>query len=501
MGAVRPGRPDTEEQNKMCRSVLGLLLVVTICQAQEDGDNTETRILSNQNTAAVTGAALGLGIGIAGSILVGKLIEDATKCKPQDVQPPAFGRFLPDLLNLHGGPCHTRKPQSSYKQPQSSYRQPQQYPSPGYVIPSPSNQYQQSVPSGYTPPTSQKPTVTNGYNVPNLHKQTISGGYSVPNLQKPTVTSGYDVPNNAEKQTISSEYSVPNLHKPTVSNGYKLNQPTNVYQPSTKAPKNKYSPVASSQNLYTQTIPHKASVDAPKDVIELVNTEYNDFTLTPNFAIQPRTLAEEDLAKPGMERKPKSFNPSKQTDQSQHNAPNAFTLGGKANLEQRFSQAAAHKPQVDAVKFESSPRDTKAQNQGVFFEEASAHKSVPEAPRSSLSLQSNKLQREAKQLRNTKSIFQQTKLHKAEPDAPLTANRQGKSLSNLEKSKDLVEFDPVPVLGKEKKSAPFIEEFQPISGSVFSPVPETLDISSPSNGIARAKSPKLFGKGILRLNN
>jgi len=474
------------------------LVLVTICQAQEDGDNTETRILSNQNTAAVTGAALGLGIGIAGSILVGKLIEDATKCKPQDVQPPAFGRFLPDLLNLNGGPCHTRQPQSSYRQPQ-----PQQYPSPGYVIPSPSTQYQQAVPSGYTPPTSQKPTVTNGYNVPNLHKQTISSGYSVPNLKKPTVSNGYNVP-NAQKQTFSSGYSVPNLQKPTVSNVYNLNQPTNVYQQPTQAPKNTYSPVASSQNLYTQTSPHKASVDAPKDAIELVNhdyNEYNDFTLTPNFAIQPRTLAQEDLAQPGKERKPKSFNPSKQEDQLQQNAPNAFTLGGKANLEQRFSQAAAHKPKVDAVKFESSSEDTKTQNQGIFFQEAGAHKSVPEAPRSSSSLQARKLQREAKQLRNTKSIFQQTELHKAEPDAPLTANRQGKSLSNLEKSKDLIEFDPVPVLSKEKKNAPFMEEFQPISGSVFSPVPETRDISSPSDGIARAKAPKLFGKGILRLNN
>merc|ERR1712038_802852 len=469
---VRPSRADTEEQEKMCRGVLCLLLVVTICQAQEDGDNTETRILSNQNTAAVTGAALGLGIGIAGSILVGKLIEDATKCKPQDVQPPAFGRFLPDLLNLHGGPCHTRQPQSSYRQPQ-----PQQYPSPGYVIPSPSTQYQQAL-----PPTSQKQTISSGYSVPNLQKPTGTSGYSVPNLHKPTVTSGY---------------SVPNLHKPTISNGYKLNQPT-------QAPKNIYSPVASSQNLYTETSPHKASVDAPKDVIELVNhdyNEYNDFTLTPNFAIQPRTLAQEDLAQPDKERKPKSFNPSKQTDQSQHNAPNAFTLGGKANLEQRFSQVVAHKPRVDAVKFESSPRDTKTKKQGIFFEEAGAHKSVPEAPRSSSSLQATKLQREAKQLRNTKSIFQQTESHKAEPDAPLAANRQGKSLSNLEKSKDSIEFDPVPVLSKETKKAPFIEEFQPISGSVFSPVPETRDISSPSNGIARAKAPKLFGKGILRLNN
>merc|ERR1712013_666039 len=215
---------------KMSRGLLLLLMgvvVVTICQAQNDDDNTETRILSNQNTAAVTGAALGLGIGIAGSILVGKIIEDATKCKPQDVQPPAFGRFLPDLLNLHGNPCRTR-------QPQSSYRQPQQYPSPGYVIPSPSTQYQQAV-----PPTSQKPSVTSGYHVPNLHKPTISGGY-------------------------------------------KVAQSTSVYQPPAQSPKNTYSPVASGQDLYTQTVPHKASVDTPKDVIELVNndyTEYNEYPL------------------------------------------------------------------------------------------------------------------------------------------------------------------------------------------------------------------------------
>merc|ERR1712013_79669 len=198
---------------KMSRGLLLLLLmvvVVTICQAQNDDDNTETRILSDQNTAAVTGAALGLGIGIAGSILVGKIIEDATKCKPQDVQPPAFGRFLPDLLNLHGNPCRTR-------QPRSSYRQPQQYPSPGYVIPSPSTQYQQAV-----PPTSQKPSVTSGYHVPNLYKPTISGGYTVPNLQKPTVTNGY---------------FVPNLHKVTASNGFKVAQSTSVYQPPAQSPK------------------------------------------------------------------------------------------------------------------------------------------------------------------------------------------------------------------------------------------------------------------------
>ena len=410
----------------------------------------------------------------------------------KDSNKTSFFRFLPDLLNLHGNPCRTR-------QPQSSYRQPQQYPSPGYVIPSPSTQYQQAV-----PPTSQKPSVTSGYHVPNLYKPTISGGYTVPNLQKPTVTNGYNVP-NVQKPTFSSGYFVPNLHQVTVSNGFKVTQSTSVYQPPAQSPKNTYSPVASGQDLYTQTVPHKASVDTPKDVIELVNndyTEYNEYPLTPNFAIQPRNIEQEDLVKTGKERKPKSLFPSKQTDQSKHNSPNAFTLlVGKANLEPKFSQAAAHKPQVDAVIFESSPDNKKNHNEGIAFEEAGAHKSVPEAPRSSSSLQANNLVREAKQGRNTKSIFHQTESYKAEPDTPLTAGRQGKSFSNLEKSEDLIKFDPVSELGKESKNAPFTEGFQPITGSVFSPVPETLELSSPSNAIARAKAPKLFGKGILRLKN
>merc|ERR1719320_2069996 len=116
------------------------------------------------------------------------------------------------------------------------------------VIPSPSNQYQQAV-----PPTSQKPSVTSGYHVPNLYKPTFSSGYSVPNL-----------------------------HKVTVSNGFKVAQPTSVYHPPAQSPKNTYSPVASGQDLFTQTVPHKASVDPPKDAIELVNndyTEYNEYPL------------------------------------------------------------------------------------------------------------------------------------------------------------------------------------------------------------------------------
>jgi len=72
--------------------IILLIFISTHFIRAQDDESTEPRLLSNKNTAAVTGAALGLGIGIAGSILVGKLIEDANKCKPHEVNPPAFGR-------------------------------------------------------------------------------------------------------------------------------------------------------------------------------------------------------------------------------------------------------------------------------------------------------------------------------------------------------------------------------------------------------------------------
>ena len=56
------------------------------------------RLISNQNSAALTAGALGLGIGVAGSLIVSKLIDDAAKCKP-----PAISKLfpLPDLLKFN----------------------------------------------------------------------------------------------------------------------------------------------------------------------------------------------------------------------------------------------------------------------------------------------------------------------------------------------------------------------------------------------------------------
>merc|ERR1712106_501585 len=427
-------------------------------------ENTEPRLLSNQNTAAVTGAALGLGIGIAGSILVGKLIEDANKCKPEDVQPPAFGRFLPgllpgflpDLLHLKPKNCHPQHAQSN------NYRQTQSYPSPGYVIPSASNQYHQhqSIDSGYTIPNLQKPTISSGH-------QAIDSGYTIPNLHK---------------QTASSGYNVPNLHKPTVSGGY-----STINQGYNSVPKHTYSPTASNQNSFSQTAPHKASVDPPKETIELVNTDYTDYTefsYTPNNAIQPRHLEEEALFKPvpsQKQRKPKSFDPSTKVQQFQASSfqvkPNslkAFTpviprTQKQERIENTFSQTAPHKARPNVANFQGSEiRESKAIKQ--------------------------------------ESSFQQTEAVTPEPDTLHSSIRQGKTLSNLTKfsvtkNRDQQKYQPIP---SHKPPTPFLEAFKPISNSKFAPLPVDSEISSASSPaivLSRARTPKLFGKGIVRLEN
>ena len=91
------------------------------------------QLLTNENSAALTAGALGLGIGVAGSLLVGKIIDDASRCRP-----PAITKFLPlpDLLNLNGlvnPECN--KKYGGYSEVRETLGQtvyPVQYPSAGY---------------------------------------------------------------------------------------------------------------------------------------------------------------------------------------------------------------------------------------------------------------------------------------------------------------------------------------------------------------------------------
>jgi len=412
---------------------------ISHCKAQED-ESTEPRLLSNQNTAAVTGAALGLGIGIAGSILVGKLIEDATQCKPQNVQPPAFGRFLPDLLHLKPSNCNPQHAQAN------NYRQPQSYPTPGYVIPSASTQYH------------QHQAGSSGYNVPNLHKPTASSGYNVPNVQKPAVSSGYKVSHQ----------------------GYESYKHINTY-----------APTASHQNVFSQTSPHKASVDPPKEAVELVNTDYtdyNEYSYSPNSAIQPRQLAEDDLFKPvpsQKQRHPKSFSPSQQI---------TFTQTQPFKAIPNPSESKAHRrPKTFNPITQTSQKTRQVEN---TFTQTAPHKAKPNAPK-----QQKAEKREATKI-NQQSPFTQTQAHKPEPNETKTSSRKAKSVSSLAKlsasSKSPQKFQPLPLA--DTKATHFLAVFRPVSDSGFDPLPVTSEASS-AKTISRAMKPKLFGQGVVRFEN
>jgi len=381
---------------------------------------------------------------------------------------PHIPRFLPDLLHLKPSNCNPQYAQAN------NYRQPQSYPTPGYLIPSASTQYQQHL------------AVSSGYNVPNLQKPTASSGYTVPNVQKPSVSSGYNVP-NLKQGTVSSGYTVPNLHKQTVSNGYPVpHQGYGSYKHI-----NTYAPTASNQNVFSQTSPHKASVDPPKEAIELVNTDYtdyNEYSYSPNSAIQPRQLAEDDLFKPVQtqkQRHPKSFSSSQKI---------TFTQAQHFKIIPNPSEIKAHRPPKAFTPItDISQNKRKVEN---TFTQTAAHNAKPNAPK-----QQKAETREAKKI-NQQSPFTQTQAHKPEPNETKTSSRQAKSVSSLAKlsasSKSQEKFQPLPLA--DTKATSFLAAFSPVPDSGFAPLPVTSESSS-AKTVARAREPKIFGQGVVRFEN
>merc|ERR1712110_895607 len=126
-------------------------LMILACRAQDDSEATSPspspRLISNQNSAALTAGALGLGIGVAGSLIVSKLIDDAAKCKP-----PAISKLfpLPDLLKFNpvNPDCNKKFSQTpDYREIQPG-QYPSQYPN-NYPSNNPSNYPSQYPSQGY----------------------------------------------------------------------------------------------------------------------------------------------------------------------------------------------------------------------------------------------------------------------------------------------------------------------------------------------------------------
>jgi len=229
------------------------VLIPAHCRPQDTETSTASSrllptndLLNNQNTATITGAALGVGIGVAGSILVGKLLDDASKCKP-----PAISKFLPlpDLLNLNNivNPdcANTNKNfgfSNNYKYVDNNPYQYQQFPSPGYdVIPLASSNF----------PTSSVIQPTNVQLTPDNHQQ-------------------------------SAPHHVHHHH---------FHQPTSGFTQT-----GSYTPSPNTATQSSQTV-----ISAYNDDYEVVDDDDNSgglYSFVPNQAIQPRNIPEAQLYSP-----------------------------------------------------------------------------------------------------------------------------------------------------------------------------------------------------------
>merc|ERR1719474_818946 len=271
--------------------------------------------------------------------------------------PPAFGRFLPNLLPIPQKNCNFPSQTNNYR-----------YPSPGFVAPS-------------------------------------TGSYQSPSPVIPTVSS----------------YPTP---------GYVIPSASTQYQQSAVLPGQshitKYSPTASSQNSFSQAGPHKATVNPTKDVVELTNPDYPDyteFTFVPNSAIQPRTLGTDELYQPlpsSKKREPKSFTPSEKLTVDD---AKAFRIVASFQDEPDFVQSKSHKARPDGFR-------SKTEAKPNSFVEAKTR----------------------------------------------AAQRTGKSASIKSNSSNEIKFQPLPSTDEETFSQSLLETE------------------------SRKSSPKLFGKGILRLS-
>lgn len=227
---------------------------------------TSTRLFTG-NTA-IDGAVVGLGVGVIGSLLVGKLLEEKNKCNPRGRRATASTRFLPGILGGGGNKCppppynQQYQQQSGYRQPNSGYQQPNSGYRPNNGYQQPNIGYQQSNTGYNTNSGYQQPHL--GYQQPNLGYQQTNSGYRQPNSGYQQPNSGYR-PQNLGYQQSNSGYQQPN-------SGY---HPQNQgYQQSNSSPYNPgYQPNRSHQSGFSQTSAHKPTPASFSSGLRLVHNQ------------------------------------------------------------------------------------------------------------------------------------------------------------------------------------------------------------------------------------
>ena len=276
---------------------------------------------------------------------------------------------------------------------------------------------------------------------------------------------------------------------------------------------------------FSQTGPYKASPNPPKkDVIELVNTDYLDYSeylMEINTAIQPRNLGNNaELFKPisnSNQDKQKFqieninltddilFEPVPSTENKQ---PKSFSFENNRNakqINQQFEETEAYTPEPNSVL--SNTREAKL----LPIKSEKLFKPVSELKFSPLPTESNE--------EKSKGLFTETEAVTPKTDVVQSKSRQEKSLSS--EKKELfkpVKFAPLPLTSNVKQGKNLFTEtetftlqpdvvlssnireaksltsdnkklFQPVK---FAPLPSELKLSVNNS----PRKPKLFGAGV-----
>merc|ERR1719343_865176 len=150
---------------------------------------TSTRLFTGN--AAVDGAVVGLGVGVIGSLLVGKLLEGKNKCGNRGKRDAPSTRFLPGILGPNNCPPPYVQPNTGYQQLNSGYQPPNSGYRPNSGYQQPTFGYQPN--SGYQPPNSGYRPNSGYQQQPNIGYQPPNSGYRPNNCPPPYVqpSTGY----------------------------------------------------------------------------------------------------------------------------------------------------------------------------------------------------------------------------------------------------------------------------------------------------------------------
>jgi len=443
-------------QNKMKTSWLLVVLLgimVGSLEGQQD-EEQKGRLLSNENTATLSAAAVGLGLGVVGSLLVGKVIEDAgCKDDPLGLIPDLLGKKKCKQVGFgkHYGqqyPSHQQQPHSHQYPNHQQYPSIQQYPS------------QQQYPHHQHYPSKQQHPSHQQYP---SHQQNPEKHHPSPTQQyHPQPQSNYFVPTTNEQYTPTPQYTPTNTQyipqephrftqtvtrKPTVSNHVEQDafvisadpqyQPQNQYH-------NHISELGSSSNVHHSSIqgsefytqdPNPAI--QPRDLPSLSPTNlftpvHNQGVKFPESGRQGKSIGKENAANENLFTQTSSHvakpdPPTKPTES--FGAPSGHRQSKALEQLSTFSQTNTHKSKPDSPKIVSHGfRESKAIEHVGTFTQTNTHKAKPDAPKVA-----SQGSRQSKAIEHF-GTFSQTNTHKAKPDAPKIisqGSRQSKAIEHV----------------------------------------------------------------------